>query len=135
MGKKLRKPKREKGRIGVPEESGKDWLSERPIFSLQHLQPGYTVDDCGRDERAAFASALWRRSQLTWQQIIQVSRHGLGSETIARSAVKVAIPSVITPDVTLIAFRYNGLKPMIGFKRLSTFHVIWIDPKRSVYDH
>ena len=131
MAKKPLEPDRERGRLQVPEVSAKDWPFTVPIFSLQHLQSGYTVDDCLRDERAEFASALWKRSQLTWQQIIQVGRHQLGSETIARNAIRVGLPRIITPDVTILAFRYNYPKPMIGFRTENIFHVVWIDPHLS----
>lgn len=137
MAKRLSKSKtkQEKGRFRVREEKGKDWLQERPIFSLQYLQAGYCVDDCARDERAAFASALWRRSQLTWQEINQAGRHALGSEIIDQNSINVSIPIIVTPDVKLLSFRYNGIKPMIGFKSLNVFHVIWIDPQLNIYNH
>ena len=41
-------------------------------------------------------------------------RHGLGCEKIQQSSIRVSIPKRVTPDVTLLAFRFYGKAPIIG---------------------
>lgn len=54
------------------------------------------------DEKAALADRLHELSQLTWQQIQQAPRHGQGSETIARTSMKVVVPPAITEDTPIL---------------------------------
>jgi hypothetical protein len=99
------------------------------------MQDGYCVSDCDREHQAAFAVALWERARMTWAQITLAQRHGLGTEKIARSALKVSIPSKITPDVDFIAMRFHGNAPMVGYRDGRIFQVLWLDHDFSVYDH
>jgi hypothetical protein len=39
-----------------------------------------------------------------------------GSETLPQYRIKQAMPSCITPDVTLLAFRFWDKTPMVGFR-------------------
>jgi hypothetical protein len=106
-----------------------------PIFSLQYLQKDYCVRDCQLSEKAEFAEQLRQLSELPWRQLRNAPRHGVGYEKISQQSIKVAIPSHITADVNLIAFRFSGQKPMIGYRDGRTFYVIWLDRGFSVYDH
>lgn len=47
--------------------------------------------------------------------------------------IKEAKPACITPDVTLIAFRFWGKAPMVGFRDGRTFHIVWLDVDFSLY--
>ena len=42
------------------------------------------------------------------------------------------IPSVITPDVKILAFRFCA---MVGFRDGVIFHVVWLDRGFTLYDH
>jgi len=86
-------------------------------------------------EKAAFAEKLRRISQLTWAELRQEGRHGLGYEKIARSAIRPGIPIHVKDDVNFIAFRFDGLKAMIGYKEADIFHIIWLDRNFKVYKH
>lgn len=82
------------------------------------------------------ADRLHELSQLTWQQITEASRKRQGSEIISRSAIgEDKIPAVITPDVNILAFRFCGNAPMVGFRVAETFHVVWLDRVFDLYDH
>jgi hypothetical protein len=72
---------------------------------------------------------------MTWNDIIQADRHGFGREKIARKAIRPPIPLHITEDVTFIALRFSGLKPMIGYQQGRTFQILWFDCDFNVYDH
>ncbi|MBF0137456.1 MAG: hypothetical protein HQL65_14560 [Magnetococcales bacterium] len=108
---------------------------EKPIFSLVHLQDAHALDKCTQAEKAAFADTLHRLSRLTWREIQSAPRHGLGSEIVPRDAIKAGIPSVITPDVRIIAFRCHGKALMLGFRDGVVFHVVWMDRDFTLYDH
>ena len=108
-----------------------------PIFSFEFMPVGggYSVDCCQEDHRAALAARLFKLSQMTWLQIRQAPRHGLGTEKIARSSLNPAIPNKISDDVEFLALRYNGMHPMVGFRDGRIFHVVFIDHSMDVYPH
>jgi len=132
----IKRPKAGGGRRLKPRDSqSTSFNKERPIFSLHHLQNSHCLSLCDRDQKAAFADALYKRSRLSWGELKQVGRHGLGYEKIYHTSMSVPIPSCVTEDVTIIAFRFNGHAPMIGYRDQATFHVVWIDPNYTAYDH
>lgn len=119
-----------------PRESGSgssDVLA--PIFCLRHVAHGWGVDACEREDQAAFALTLQRLARLTWQQIRNAPRHGVGTEKIARTALRAGVPATITDDVDFLALRFSGKKPMVGFRSNEVFHVVWLDRSFSLYDH
>jgi len=108
-----------------------------PVFSFEHMRPnsGYSISCCENDDQAAFSRKLFMLSQMLWRDIIGAPRHGLGTEKIARSSLKVPIPASVTEDVTFLAIRFNALKPMIGFRDGRTFQVLFLDHNFSAYNH
>jgi hypothetical protein len=78
-----------------------------PYFSLRYLQASHCLASYEKHEKAAFANTLHELSKMTWAQINSAHRHGSGYEKIIRSSIKAAIPSHITEDVNLIAFRFS----------------------------
>lgn len=110
--------------------------SSHPIFSLHYLDPDYCISKCERDEKVALIDKLRELSQLTWRQLELASRHGLGYEFITRSAIRGRVPEHFTEDVDrFIAFRFDGMKPMVGHREKEIFHLIWVDRGFSLYDH
>jgi hypothetical protein len=108
----------------------------RPKFSLEHLRKSHCISNCTKDEKAALADRLHELSQLTWQQIAQCSRKGQGSEIIARSSIgEDSIPACITEDSNIIAFRFFGNAPMVGFRDAEVFFIVWLDRAFDLYDH
>jgi len=128
------RPSRGSARI-LPPEPTADSNGQMPHFSLEHLQAPYAVDNCDQQHQAALAMALWKRSRMTWSEIISAPRHGLGTEMIARSSLRVPVPRGITDDVDFIALRFHGNAPMVGFRVGRVFHVVWLDHDFSVYPH
>lgn len=138
MGKgKLKKPNVDQGRrIGKPTEASEiPPEQQHPIFSLRYLSGDYCLTKCEKDDKAAFASKLHRLSQLPWSQIKMQGRHKLGFEKIERNSIKASIPTHITPDVKFLAFRFSGMKAMVGYREGYIFHVIWLDRNYTLYDH
>ena len=105
------------------------------MFCLAHLHRDYCVTCCDRADQAAFALALRERSQLTWQQLRHAPRHGLGSEKIARDSIRATIPEIAKGVDHFLAFRFSGLKPMVGLRRGTVFHIFWLDRDFTLYDH
>lgn len=59
----------------------------------------------------------------------------MGFEKIEPSQVRQSLPSSVTEDVNLIAFRFSGKAPMVGYRDGQVFHVLWLDHDFSLYDH
>ena len=78
---------------------------------------------------------LRRISQISWREIRQLDRHAYGTEIIDREILKVGIPSFLTADVKLLAFRAFDLVAMVGYRKGRIFHVIWIDREFKLYAH
>ena len=106
-----------------------------PVFCLRHLVDGWRISDCERDDQAAFALTAERLSRLSWQEIKNAHRHGVGTEKISRDALKAPVPMSITEDVQFLALRFSGKKPMVGFRSNQIFHIVWFDPRFELYDH
>lgn len=135
----FRKPSPTKGKklsISEPSEAARpDYNREPPSFCLRYVDPDYCITKCPGEDQINFVQRIRKLSQMTWNQIIQADRHGLGREKIDRDAIRRPIPKHITEDVTFIALRFSGLKPMVGYQRDRTFHIIWFDCRFDLYDH
>jgi hypothetical protein len=134
---KIRKPQPKQGQH-IKSPSTSDIISESheyPVFCLRFLQQNYGIRDCQDEDRIAFASKLEILSKMRWQEIYQAPRHGLGSEKIAQESIKVSLPNFLTQETNLIALRFSGRKPMVGFREGNIFRILWLDHDFSLYDH
>lgn len=135
---KLKSPSVQKGnKIKAPEATPNDVppQSKKPIFSFQHLQAEYCISHCTKEQKLVFVDKLRILGQLSWGQIWNVNRHKLGCEKIATDAINVGLPAFIKEDVTLLAFRFAGMAPMIGYREDNIFHIVWLDRNFKVYNH
>jgi hypothetical protein len=108
----------------------------KPIFNLEHLKGPYCLSECTTEEKAAFADAIHKRSQMTWGEIQRAPKHGLGCETISRNALVVqTFPDDLTEDVQILAIRFCGKAPMVGYRRGRVFVVLHLDRDYSLYPH
>ena len=116
-------------------ESPKSSENEKPFFCLSCVQDGYTISECTSEQRATYANKLSKWAQMTWVQLRQADRHGLGYEK--NDNIQVLRPAHVAEDATLIAFRFHGPLPVIGFRRDRVFYAVWFDrdPKGSIYRH
>lgn len=133
---RVKQQKAEKG-AKVQAHRSSDELSQQnpPTFSLRYLRGDYCLSKCEKEQKAAFADTLHKLSQMTWQEIFQAHKHGLGCEKISRDAIKSGIPTEISEDVKFIAFRFYGKAPMVGYRVDSVFYVVWLDRDYTLYDH
>jgi hypothetical protein len=106
-----------------------------PAFCLKYLRGEYCVTKCSLQEKADLVEKMHGFGNLTWAQMKCQPRHKWGCETIPRKQIKAAIPSVITDDVTILVMRFQGTKPMVGFREREVFHIIWLDRDFTLYDH
>ncbi|WP_231420741.1 hypothetical protein [Sphingomonas sp. Leaf205] len=109
----------------------------RPLFSFEHMKEGggYSVECCEQDDRASLALRLHKLGRMTWGEIGNAPRHGLGTEKIARSSMVPALPSVVTEETNLLAIRFSGMKPMVGFRDGRVFHILFLDKDFTAYPH
>ena len=106
-------------------------------FSFKYLtdHTNHHINACGVEGKDAFLERMHRLSSMTWNEIYTTHRHSFGSEKIPQNIIRVQLPNIVTKEVSLIALRYHNNAPMVGFRRDSTFYIIWFDPNLSLYDH
>jgi hypothetical protein len=132
----FREPKKEKGaKLKAPPEQSKPSGGEHLTISLRHLVGSHCISKCQKPDILSFADKVRMLTQKTWSELQQAPKHGLGFETIARTSLKVAVPKHVTPEVNILAFRFSGKMPMVGYKDGQTFHVLWFDREFAVYPH
>ena len=108
---------------------------QTPVFCLHYLKGDYCLSKCDKDEKATLSDTLHQLCRLTWGQIAVASRKGVGYEIISRKALKTGLPPHISDDVNLLAFRFCGNKPMIGYREGRIFHILFLDRDFTLYDH
>lgn len=106
-----------------------------PIFCLKYLHKDFCITRCDKDEKISLLEKLHQLSSMTWEQIRQAGRHGLGTEKIEQDSIKAGKPLHVTPDVTMYAIRFQGKKPMVGYKSHFIFHILYIDRSFTLYNH
>jgi len=95
----------------------------------------YGLSACELREKGDFADALYKRGQLTWNELQSALRHGLGSEKLPQHNIRTGIPKRITPDENFLAFRFSGRKAMVGCRQGQIFYVVWLDRDFRLHDH
>lgn len=106
-----------------------------PVFCFQHLQKDFCISSCSNDEKQALIDKLGQLSQLTWRQLREAGRSGVGYEIIAQNSMRVSIPFHVPKLENLIRFKFKGNAPVVGYRNKRIFHVLWIDGKLKVYSH
>lgn len=134
MPAKIRNLRPHEGRlVKTHESSGVNTNTLHPRFCFHKIQRDYCLNQCSHEQKANFAMGLQRRGSMTWAELIQAPRDGLGQEIIAN--LNVPRPASVSPDVNILSFRIGGLERMIGYRDGQDFHVIWVDVAGAVYDH
>lgn len=126
------------GKISPPQiSSEKSSVFSKPFFSFQYLTcKDYDLDACSREEKVALVSRLVKLSMMTWDEIHASDRHAYGVEKIPRKQLKRTVPSSVTEETSFTVFRFTSNKqPMVGFRTENVFHILFLDPKFSLYEH
>lgn len=136
QSRRLKSPPANRGKRIAPKEPT-DYDSKPPAFSLEKLQPGdYCLTSLNQEHKAMFADAIFKRRTSSWKDVRNAPRHGIGTELIKKSSIKAAIPKFITDESeTLLAMRYHGRCPMVGYRVRDIFYVLWFDHNFTLYDH
>ena len=79
--------------------------------------------------------SMFRRKSLSWAQIRNSPKHGLGTEKISKDAIDEPLPRHLKEDADLLAMRFWTKAPMVGYRDGRIFYVLWLDPNFSLYDH
>ncbi len=102
---------------------------------LRHLQPNFGIAELTERQCREFLVKWHKRTQFTWQDLVQHDRHGLGWEFLPRGAFRPAVPESLSKEKFMV-FRHEGNLPFAGFRAGEVFHVLWIAASYSdLYDH
>lgn len=106
-----------------------------PILCLRHLQDKFGIDQLDAQQCQEFLKKWHKRAKLTWNELNQHGKYGLGSEKLPKSAFKPCIPEQFEQDKYMV-FRHAGNQPFAGFRAGDVFHVLWIEANwNELYDH
>ena len=134
--KKLKKPAfKESFRFKAPKEPPIDFDSLPPAFSFRHIKYSgkRCLSKCDDNAKVSIVDKLMRLSQLTWKQIYSQSKEKLGFEKIPRDKLKFPLPSIVTPEVNIMVFRYSDAGRIAGFRAFDVYHIIAIGPNHDLY--
>lgn len=108
-----------------------------PLFSFRHLQHTSFTDCKDVSFFPNFMKRLRNLSELGWNVIHTTQRHGFGMEKLPQEIIKPQLPSIITPEVQLFAFRAAGNNlPFVGFREGKIFHILFIETSfGDIYNH
>lgn len=108
-----------------------------PLFSFRHLQHTSFTDCSDLTFFPNFMKRLSKLSELGWNGIQTSHRHGFGMEKLSQEIIKPQLPSIITPEVQLFAFRAVGNNlPFVGFREGKIFHILFIETSfGDIYSH
>lgn len=132
-GNKL-KANKKKSRLGLSTEVPADSIMGlNPVFSLTHVQPSCCLSKCTREEKASFADKIHVLCKLTWRDIFHSPKHANGLEPLPHSAFN-NVPDQFKNE-KIVAFRFDGKKPMVGYRKRDVFYIIWFDRDFTLYSH
>jgi hypothetical protein len=135
--KRISASKKKKNSQVTAQEPQTNYNKQPIIFSLERIVSGnYCFTSLDKPDKEQFAEAIFRRKNLTWEEVYSAQRHGLGTEKISVKSISEEKPRFITDDITdYLALRYNGKKAMVGIRQKNIFYVLWFDHNFSLYDH
>lgn len=117
------------------DEAPINYDSLTPAFSFRYMKyhGKNCLSQCDQQAQSFIVEKLLRMSQLTWRQIISAPKKGLGYEPIPRNRFKVPLPSVVTPEVPLLVFRFSDSGRMAGFRDKDIYHIIVVGSTHNLY--
>lgn len=134
---RIKRQRKNSTKIKAPEAQQNAQVFDYPVFSFKQMRNGkYHIDKCEKEEKASLALKMSKIGQLTWQELRFADKHGLGFEKISKNTIKKDSVYFLTDDISLIAFRFCGKAPMVGYKCSNgAFHILWLDRDNTLYDH
>ena len=109
---------------------------KHPVFCFKHLNKKYNLEKCQPREKVSLIDRISRLCTMTWEQVQMAPKEGFGTEKISQNAITgAAIPNHLTKDEIFYALRFDGKKPMVGYKTAFVFHVVYLDRDFTLYNH
>ncbi|MDR2639004.1 MAG: hypothetical protein LBC09_04125 [Helicobacteraceae bacterium] len=108
-----------------------------PVFSFSKIKRGeYHINECEQEFQVGFIQKLVELSSLSWQQLHDAHKRGVGFEQIAHKAIKDKSVNNLPEDITLIVFRFHEKGRIVGYRYdRNVFYIVWVDSKLTLYDH
>lgn len=132
MGKIKKKPPVTQGKTVhvAPSDSGTT-QTEKVRFGFRFFR-NECISNCEKDEVAQAMKKLRTYSDMTWQQINQADRKGLGFEKMPRK--QLTCPCDLSEDVEFVlSFRYSQTDRIIGLRDGSILEVLWFSHAHDAY--
>jgi len=106
-----------------------------PAFCFEYNSvSGYRVEDLEKEDKIHLIDKIYRLCKMNWKDIRTSHRHTVGTEKIPLKSIP--RPKDLPPELThLEAFRFNGKKPMLGFRKHEIYYVVIIDKDYTAYKH
>ena len=115
------------------------------IGSANEFSPAFVTDDMkivGEPTGAQwqrFFIDICKRTQMTWQELINASAKGLGIESIKKRQIKErhrrSIPAQYQDEERFIVMRMGRDARMVGARVNREFRALWLDTRLDLYDH
>lgn len=113
------------------------FLCKKPKFSFEFLSGKYCISNCESREKAEVISTLHKLSKLSWREIYQLGKSGIGYEQFDLSQLHCSYPhdeTFLNLD-KITVFHKEQKIPIIGFKIEEVYYIFCIDRTFDAYDH
>jgi len=107
-----------------------------PNFSFRYAcTKNYCIKKCSHSQFKSLFNTLRMLSESPWNKISGYARENLGFEHLNQKHINAAIPSVVGIGEKIMVFRFGGTERMAGIRRDNTFFILFVDIKRTLYNH
>lgn len=107
-----------------------------PTLSFRLLEKGWGFEDLSPDKAHAFLEKWIKRGNMTWDEIMQAPKHGLGSESLPAKQILPQLPKWMDTNSKLIVLRHFDRLAQVGIRHSDVFEVVWIEPEyNKLYSH
>lgn len=117
-------------------EPSPDYDLHKPIFSLKYMpyQGSCCISKCQKEKKSLILDKILKLSQSKWKEIQGSGNKKSGFEIIPHHRFKVSLPTVLTPEVTILVARYDGDGGRFaGFREKNIFHIVLVG--KDLYPH
>ena len=124
-----------KSKIAAPSTPVQSYDKLKPMFSLSNVIKTYCCikESCNNEEKKHILEKLVELSDLTWQEIKNAPKTGMGFELIPIQQFNVSLPSQYDAEEKLYVFRLTKKMRMAGTRRNENFNILIIDRNHNSY--
>ncbi len=118
-----------------PSVTGVEADESYPVLCLRFVQSRFGFEELTEKQRSEFIRKWAKRAQLSWTELVQHSRKGLGFENIPAHEIKRQAPESLAAGRYLV-MRHEGNHAVVGVRAGGAYRVLWIEANYGdVYDH